>query len=279
MSFVCALTDDHDGYAVENLSFDTIKGTPVCGLLTRPANIVSPAPAILYLHAHGKRYDIGARELIDGRPALMSPLGPIFASMGFVSLCLDLPCFGQRSNMSESAASKALLWYGRTLVGQMLGEQSSALSYLANRADVDPNRIGAFGISMGATLAYWLAAIDQRITALAHLCCYADFAILIKTGVHDLHGPYLSVPGLLNFATNGLIAGLIAPRAQLIAIGDKDPLTPPEAVDCALAETRAAYKGCNALEALEIVREPDSAHCETPAMRQKMLAFFAAHLC
>ncbi len=41
--------------------------------------------------------------------------------------------------------------------------------------------------------------------------------------MHDLHGIYLTIPGLLEVAGNGEIAGLIAPRPQLICIGDRDP--------------------------------------------------------
>jgi dienelactone hydrolase len=68
------------------------------------------------------------------------------------------------------------------LFGQMLAEQSAALTWLASRRDVDAGRIGMTGISMGATLSYFLAAIDARVAATAHLCCYADFATLVETG-------------------------------------------------------------------------------------------------
>lgn len=270
-------SSDMGRYVVERLVFHTAGGEAVRGVLTRPSSD-APAPAILYLHAHGARYDIGAGELLNGRPALQAPLGPVLASMGFVTLAIDMPCFGERATMSESAASKALLWNGRSLAGQMIGEQAAMIDWLAARPDVDATRIGAFGISMGATFGYWLAAVDERIACVAHLCCYADFAALIETGAHDLHGIYLTIPGLLNIASSGEIAGLIAPRPQLICIGDLDPLTSPAAVDCALAETRAAYAAANASDRLVLHREPDTGHRESSAMRDAVLAFLSAHL-
>ena len=260
---------------VERLRFRSSTGDAVRAFLTRPAVCAEPAPAILYIHAHGARHDIGAAELVDGRPALLSPLGPVFAERGFVTLCIDLPCFGDRADESESAAAKAALWRGRSLAGRMLGELHSALDWLASRDDVDAARIGCFGISMGATFGYWLAAVDRRIAALAHLCCYADFATLIETGAHDLHGIYLTVPGLLDVASNGVVAGLIAPRLQLICIGDRDPLTPPQAVDLALAETRAAYARAGALDRLVLLREAETGHTESAAMRASVLDFLA----
>jgi len=265
--------EDHGGFVVERLSFETEAGEAVRGIVTRPATD-RPSPAILYIHAHGNRYDIGADELPHGRPALQGPLGPVFAERGFVTLAIDLPGFGARAGSSESALAKARLWRGGSLAGQMVGELASALSYLASRPDVDPHRIGSFGISMGATLGYWLGAVDRRLSAIAQLCCYADFSRLIEIGAHDLHGIYLTVPGLLHMASNGRIAGMVAPRPQLICIGDLDPLTPPDAVDPALAETRAAYAAAGAADLLAFHREAEAGHQESPAMRRAVLAFF-----
>ncbi|NGO54932.1 alpha/beta hydrolase family protein [Allomesorhizobium camelthorni] len=268
---------DEGGHIVERLIFETGYGEAVRGLLARPKS-GAPSPAILYIHAHGARHDIGAAELLDGRPALKEPLGPVFAAMGFATLAIDMPGFGSRSGRSESELAKARLWLGQSLAGQMLGEQTAALSWLAVQPFVDARRIGCFGISMGATLGYWLAAVDNRVATLAHLCCYADFATLIELGAHDLHGIYLTIPGLLNIASNGEIAGLIAPRPQLICIGNLDPLTPPVAVDRALAQTRAAYEQAGAADRLLVHREADTGHQESPEMRRAVLDFFRRNL-
>ncbi len=266
-----------DGYVIERLTFRTKDGEAVRGVLTRPSGD-GPWPGLLYIHAHGARYEIGADELLNGRPALLGPLGPVFARMGFVTLMIEMPAFGTRSQPNEVSRTKALLWHGKSLAGQMLGEQHAAFGWLAAREDVAADRIGVFGISMGATLGYWLAAVEPDIACVAHLCCFADYGKLIDTGAHDLHGIYLTIPGLLDLASNGEIAGRIAPRPQMIGIGDTDPLTPPEAMDFALAETRSAYTARSASDRLVLVREADSGHVETPAMREAVLAFFKTYL-
>src|SRR5690606_16760571 len=130
---------------------------------------------------------------------------------------------------------------------------------------------GVFGISMGATLGYWLGAVDTRLACVVQLCCYADFDTLIETGAHDLHGLYLTVPGLLDATSNGEIAGLIAPRPQFIGIGDLDPLTPPAAVDRALPATRAAYAALGAADNLVLYREATGGHRESAGMRRALL--------
>ena len=278
LSLASRSTVTRDGCAVECLQLQLPDGEEVRGFLTRPERAGGPLPAILFAHAHGGRYDIGAGELTEGRPAWLDPPGPALAREGFVALSVDMPTFGARANVTESAAAKAALWYGRTLFGQMLGEQAGALTWLARRGDVDPSRIGMVGISMGATLAYFMAALDERVAAVAQLCCYADFATLVETGAHDRHGHYLTVPGLLRETSTGAIAGMMAPRPQLICVGLDDPLTPPAAVERAFGETSAAYRAAGAPDALELFSEAGVGHRETPAMRRQVLDFLRRHL-
>jgi dienelactone hydrolase len=271
-------TGPRDGYVFERLELDLEGAGTVRALLTRPPDGGGPYPAILYGHSHGGRHEIGASELMDGRSYLLSPFGPLLARAGYVTLCLDMPTFGDRHGVEESAAAKAHIWYGTSLIGQMLSEQAAALTYLVSRGDVDPARVGAFGISLGSTLAYWHAALDTRIRAVAHLCCYADYATLVELGAHDNHGIYLLVPGLLQHTSTGEIAGLVAPRPQLICLGDADELTPPPSIDRALAVTRPMYAAAGAPDALEVFVQPGVDHRETPEMHEKVMAFFGREL-
>ena len=258
------------------LGFTDARGQPVGGWLCRPDG-AGPFPAVLVVHAHGGRTEIGARELIDGRPAMPDPIGPQLALAGFVAACIDLPCFGSRAGQeTESAAAKAALWQGGSLAGRMLGELSSQLDWLAALPEVDAGRIGVLGLSMGATLGTWLAAVDGRVAALAQMICLADMAALIRTGAHDLHGPYMTVPGLLTEGDMGDVAALVAPRPHFVALGQTDPLTPPEAYDPALARLTQAY--ANAPDRLHLHLSPRTGHVETPAMRHEALAFLARHL-
>lgn len=262
-------------YVIEHLTLQ-LADIQIRGILTRPIETGPARPAILYGHSHGGRYDIGAEELLIGREYLVDPLGPVFARAGYVTLAVDMPVFGKRANVSEGAAAKALLWHGKSLFGQMLSDHSAALTYLASRPDVDAGRIGAFGISMGCTLSYWLAAMDERIAAVTHLCCFADFRTMIELGAHDGHGIYLTVPGLLAETDAGGIAGLIAPRPQLVCIGEADKLTPALAVERAWRELEPCYAA--APDRLQRVSEPGIGHAETPRMRAAMLEFFARYL-
>jgi dienelactone hydrolase len=267
-------TVEHAEYVVEILRF-RLGDAEVRGFLTRPLT-AGPHPAILYGHSHGGRYDIGAAELLDGREYLQTPYGAVLARAGYVTLSLDMQTFGSRNGVTESAAAKALLWYGKSLFGQMLSDHAAALTWLASRADVDADRIAALGMSMGCTLSYWLAAMDPRLKVVAQLCCFADQRTMIEMGAHDGHGIYMTVPGLLAETDAGDIAALVAPRPQLVTIGEADRLTPPLAVARAWAQLEPAY--AEVLENLQLVSEPGIGHEETPAMRSAVMAFLAGHL-
>jgi dienelactone hydrolase len=267
------------GVRCEQLVLRAGDGAQARAFLTGPATSWRDLPAVVYCHAHGDRHHIGAVELIDGRPALLDPpYAEALAEAGIVAICIDLPCFGERADESESAAAKRHLWGGTTLFGRMLSELAGLPGVLAVAGGVDPRRVGAMGVSMGATLAFWLAALDERIRAVAHLCCFADLARLVETGSHDLHGLYMTVPGLLPRFTTGEIAGMAAPRPQLVCLGADDPLTPADAARKAIGDARAAYDALGVGARFEAVVAPGVGHRETPAMRARVVAFLRSAL-
>jgi dienelactone hydrolase len=267
------------GYRQEALEIIGAEGVIIPALLTKPLAGNGPFPAVLYLHAHGHRYDIGNRELIEGRTSLLTPAyGEALAAQGIAALCLDMPAFGARADQRETERAKWHLWHGRTLFGAMLRDVQVGLDVLQQRDDIAPDRIGAFGLSMGATQAYWLAALDDRIKAVAHLCCFADLAWLVEHGQHDLHGIYMMVPGLLAAVSTGEIAASIAPRPQLCCVGLADPLTPPDAVAIAAAVVERAYLAHGAPDRWRLSTDPAVGHQETGTMRRLVLEHFARWL-
>jgi hypothetical protein len=244
-----------------------------------PARLLRPPPGranragLLYAHAHGNRHHIGRSEVTDGRPALLDPpLGLYLAGQGYTILCPDMPGFGDRlAEGSESALAKAALWHGRPLLGHMLDDLARAQAALASLPQVDARRIGVLGLSMGATLAYWHAAMNETVAAAVHICAFARIAPLIARGAHDLHGPYMTVPGLLPDHDMDDVAALVSPRPQWVGAGLRDPLTPPEAFGPALERLSMAY--ADVPGRLEVVVEPDGGHAETARMRAGLTAF------
>ena len=235
-----------------------------------------PHPAVLYCHAHGGDYTRGRREMTDGAPWLDSPVGPTLVAAGFAVLAIDAIGFGERHDAcTESAAAKSLFWRGQCLFGAMLDDLRATLGYLATREEVDADRIYTFGVSMGAAHAWWLAALDDRVAGCAHAAMLADIAGLLRDGVHDRHGLYYVVPGLLRLCEQGDVAGLVAPRPQFVAHGDTDPLTPTQARTAALGRLEKAYT--DAAGALQTMVVTGADHRLTQEMHQAAVAFLTRH--
>lgn len=270
--------EERENYILEKLILDLNGLEPVPAYFVRPKTAEGPVPAVLYNHAHGGRYEIGKEELIKGRPALQHPpYADVLAGLGYAALCIDAWAFGERRGRTESEIFKHMLWEGRVMWGMMVYDSLKAVDYLTSRPDVDPNRIATMGISMGSTMAWWLAALDERIKVCVDLCCLTDFHTLIKTRGLDGHGIYYYVPDLLNHFTTAGINALIAPRAHLSLQGIYDPLTPKEGLEIIDRELKKEYAKWNAPEQWRLFLSP-TGHYETMEMRAEIVSFLREKL-
>ncbi len=267
-----------DGYLLESWTFDLNGLEPVPAFLARPKRLAEPAPAIVFNHSHGGGYDIGKRELVDGRSYMQPvPYAKALTDEGWVVLAVDHWCFGERSHASEADTFKAMLWQGRVLWGMMVYDSLRALDWLAVRPDVDPLRIGTLGMSMGSTMAQWLAALDERIRVTVDICCLTEYhALLAEKGLSG-HGIYYYVPSLLKHFTASDLNALIAPRAHLGIAGLRDPLTPVRGLEVIDRELSLVYAAAGHSERWKLLRY-DVGHQETAEGRREALAFLRAHL-
>jgi len=266
-------TEERDGYILETLVLDLNGIEPVPAYLARPRGEVRAAPAVLYNHAHGGHWEVGKREFIDGLGALQSPpYAKQLTALGYCALCIDAWNFGERRGRTESELFKEMLWRGRVLWGMMVYDSIRALDYLASRPEVDAERLATLGLSMGSTMAWWLAALDERIRVCVDICCLTDYDELIRTRGLDGHGIYYYVPRLLAHFTTAEINALIAPRAHLGLAGNYDALTPPAGLDRIDAALRRVYADLGVPERWKLLRY-DTGHYETAHGRKAIVDF------
>ncbi|MEX2112691.1 MAG: alpha/beta hydrolase family protein [Pirellulales bacterium] len=270
-----------DGYTLEHLELDLNGLEPVPALLLIPERRAEKAPGLVYIHAHGGTYELGKEELLRGRRVLPA-YAPVCAEKGIVALAIDSWCFSGRKHKpdgreGEHDAFKEMLWRGRVLWGMMMYDEVQALNYLVSRPEVDPDRIGAFGLSMGSTKAWWLAALDPRVRVCIDLCCLTDFEELIKIDNLRGHGFYYYVPRLLKQFQTADINELIVPRPHLSLNGREDRLTPPVGVERVRDHLLPLYRKYGREEDCRIELF-DCGHKETPEMRRLVLEWFDRYL-
>lgn len=274
-------TEDHSTYTLERFEFDNGAGATVPGVLLLPKNRPGKVPAILYCHWHGGEYDKGKVELFENRHTPALP-GPTLVERGYAVIAIDAYCFGERNgrgpggpeekgSAGELTASKFQLWCGRSLWGMILRDDLMALDYLASRPEIDAQRIGATGISMGATRTWWLMALDERIQAGVAVACLTRYQDLIEAQGLKYHGIYYYVPGMLrHFDTEAVIA-LCAPRALLCMNGELDHGSPTSGIHKIEAAARPAWSLYHQPRNFESTVYPGVGHEYTPVMWTRML--------
>jgi len=272
--------EQRDGYVLQRLTLDLNGVDDVPAYFALPAGIEAGrrVPAVLFCHSHGHRYELGKDELLLGNTYMPPPpYVEELTSRGWAVLAIDSWLFGERSGVAESALFKRTLWHGQTLWGLMVYDDLRALDYLCSRPEVDPTRIATLGMSMGSTMAWWLAALDQRVAVCVDICCMTDFDTIIDTPDIDGHSLYYFVPGLLKHFTTADINALIAPRPHLSVDGDHDPLTPIAGMHKIDDAMRAVYAEAGAPDNWRL-NVYDTGHEETPQMRRDILGFLGRHL-
>ena len=166
-----------DGFTRLTINFVAEKTEPDGREDRIPAYLFLPAdrpagkrlPAILALHPTSP---LGKGE-ITGAGKDNRAYGLELARRGYVVLCPDYPSFGDY-RYDFPAAFRS----GRYASGTMKGifNHMRCVDFLQSREDVDPQRIGVIGHSLGGHNAMFVAAFDERIKAVVSSCGWTPFA-------------------------------------------------------------------------------------------------------
>jgi dienelactone hydrolase len=268
--------EQRPNFVLERLVLDLNGIEPVPAYFIKPHSLRGKAPAILFNHWHGGEYKLGKNEMLRPKKGIPSWADAI-AELGYSALCIDSWMFGERSTISEMDLFKLMLWRGQVLWGMMVYDSLRAADYLLTRPEVDGSRLATLGMSMGSTMAWWVAALDTRFKVCADICCLTDFDALIAAKGLKGHGIYYFVPSLLKHFTASQINSLIAPRAHIGVAGNLDALTPPAGLDRIDRELKEVYAAAGRPENWKLLRY-ECAHEELPEMRSEITAFLRAHL-
>ena len=263
-------TEDRRSYTLEKLVLDLNGVEPAVAYFAKPKGRTGRLPTVLFNHSHGGGYTIGKTEFIEGRQYMSRPpYAEFLTSLGYNALCFDTWMFGERATRSELDTFKDMLWQGRVLWGMMIHDSLKAVDYLAKRPDVDAQRLGTLGMSMGSSAAQWVGALEPRLKVIVDICCLTDWHTLVEIKGLQHHGIYYYVPDLLNQFTTAQMNALIAPRAHLSLAGNQDLLTPVAGLDKIDRELREVYASAGHPQNWQLLRY-DGGHLETPAMREQI---------
>ncbi len=159
--------------------------------------------------------------------------GAILVENGFVALCPDYSCAGQRVKTglkpydTSDIESRFPHW---TRVGMSLWDIGRAIEVLQNVDYVDDSRIGCMGLSQGGEMSVMAGAFYGEISAIVSVCGWSPWAGRNIQGLCES----FNYPGLAEYCKKGsrlgwdydYIAALVAPKPFLNITGINDPYFP-----------------------------------------------------
>ncbi|MFJ5965322.1 dienelactone hydrolase family protein [Bacillus sp. NPDC093026] len=265
--------EERESFLLETLVLSINGVEEVPAYFVKPKDKVKKRPVVLFQHSHGGNFIDGKEELVSGAHYLQAPsYAKEFTSKGYSALAIDHTGFGERRGRTESEIFKEMLLTGKVMWGMMLYDSMCAIDYLCTRPDVLRDRLAVFGMSMGGLLAWWTAALDERVSVCIDLCAQVDHHTLIETNNLDRHSFYYYVPSLAKYFTAADIQKLIFPRPHLSLVGKLDHLTPAQGVHRIQKELSPMYDAASLKERYQLVGL-NAGHFETAVMRHEVTRF------
>ncbi len=274
-----------DGYICRKLAYHTDRPQALMHawlLLPRRVRTVPPPgddakrPAALCLHQttpNGKDSPVGLTDRATLHYAKE------LTKRGYVTLSPDYPSFGESKNYDfdtddyTSGTMKAIY------------DNIRAIDLLQSLPEVDPDRIGCIGHSLGGHNSLFTAVFDERIKAVVTSCGFTAFH---KYKGGDLHGwaspRYMPLIGTkYNYSPDRMpfdfaeVLAAIAPRAVFVNAPLHDDNFDVDGVRECLAACQPIYKLLGHSDNLQAVH-PDSAHDFPDNERQRAYQFLDANL-
>jgi dienelactone hydrolase len=274
--------EDRGDYVQEYLTFQTTPDLRVPAYVLIPKKTKFPAPGIVALHCHGGFYVWGKEKLVESdqdHAALTDYKQDLYqgksvaselARRGYVVIVIDafywgerrmlldedpasyrdprsmakadVAAFNRRSQEGEQLVARSLFAAGITWPGVLLWDDLRTVDYLASRPEVDPQRLGCVGLSLGGYRSFLLAVLDPRIKVAVDVGWMTSFASQIRRHVVNTIGLTFHIAGLYRYLDLPDLAALIAPRALLVINGSRDSLFAPEGVRAAFDKIGACFR-------------------------------------
>jgi dienelactone hydrolase len=237
--------EDAGDFIIRTLTFRSDEWSVVPADLLIPKDLKpgEQRPAVIAHHGHGP-----GRKMLLGDVDAHHGFGAGFARRGFVTLVPDGRGWGERGE-EEGRENLNLMLMGKTIVGLRVWDSRVGFDLLQSLDFVAPDRLGMVGLSGGGTVTTFTAAVDERVkcTCISGYTCTWLGSIMAMN-----HCPCNFIPGILEWAENYDVAGLIAPRALIVEAGDKDPIFPLPAVEAAWEKLECIFGVYGARDKLDL---------------------------
>lgn len=140
----------------------------------------------------------------------------------------------------EHLTAKTVFTSGATWPGLLCWDDRRAVDYLASRPEVNPDRLGCLGLSIGGLRTAYLIGADPRIKAACVMGWMTIFHDQLRNHLRN-HTWMVYTPGLFSLMDLPDVAGLHAPGALLVQQCKRDALFPLAAMEQANRQLGAIW--------------------------------------
>ena len=293
--------EDRDTHEALKIAFNINDWHRAAGYLLIPKG-EGPFPAVLALHDHGAHFSIGKEKVV--RPFEVTDermddaaswtqtyyggrwIGDELAARGFAVFATDALFWGDRGRYGgprfedQQALGANMLHLGMSWAGTMLWDDLRSAEFLQSRPEVDPSRIGAIGLSMGAYRTWNLAAATDIIQAGAAICWLGDTEGLAARGNNQTVGQsaYSMLQPFIRTALDYPdVASIACPKPMLFQNGTEDALFPVDSVERAYGILADVWESQGASERLDTRLWPVP-HLFNVEMQEEAFAFLETWL-
>lgn len=163
----------------------------------------------------------------------------------------DIQEFNARSWAHEELMGRTALTCGATWSGMIIWDDQRVADYLMSRPEVDAERVGCVGLSLGSVRSIFLGALHPAVRASVAVCWMAEYQPMARNHVRNGIGFTKLVPGIYGHLDWPDIAGLHWPGALMTVNGLKDRLYPLEAAQAAVDKIGRIFAKAGASEKYE----------------------------
>ncbi|MFC1537711.1 SUMF1/EgtB/PvdO family nonheme iron enzyme [Gemmatimonadota bacterium] len=211
-------TYEHEGYTGKMMYLQTEPDSWEKIFLMIPRKpLKNPAPVVIVPY-----YDIDtpAGENMGGRvarPYSVRSFAYMMVQRGYIACAVRW--FGESygEGYGEAVANLKLRHPGLSGLGKWVWDSQRLVDYLCTLPEIDREKIGIIGHSLGGKMAFYAAAFDPRI----RVCAGSDFGMGLTFSNYDNYWYFdETIRGMEKHTDHHELLGLIAPRAFLLIGGD-----------------------------------------------------------
>jgi dienelactone hydrolase len=179
----------------------------------------------------------------------------------------DVRFLNRRASTGEATLVTSLFWAGTTWQGIAHWDDIRTVDYLQSRSEVDPDRIGCLGISMGGDRTDYLAGLDERIKCAVSVGWMSTLRPMIKAHV-DTHSFIHFLPGMAHYLDLPDLIGCMVPKPLMVQYCAQDALYPLDGMKEADQKIEQIYSKADASEKYK-GRFYDLPHVFSQAMQEE----------